>query len=179
MIAVRSARYTQADPLSLAGGMNLYSYASRNPVNYIDPWGLVTWTQGAPVYRSVNQDTVYRQCKDFTAAGCTIPFVSARCECSCTSGGYSPKIALRMTMDVWARNDDPRAPLTQILLEEEKHVRYFKVMFKWAIKRGEQLEAQKFSNKSDCDAACQAYYAGIKRDFEDDWVHRNNPHPKL
>lgn len=35
-----TGRYISADPIGLAGGLNLYAYAGSNPVNYIDPMGL-------------------------------------------------------------------------------------------------------------------------------------------
>ncbi|MFN6817586.1 RHS repeat-associated core domain-containing protein, partial [Proteus mirabilis] len=31
-------RFTQQDPLGLAGGINLYAYAP-NPLTWVDPWG--------------------------------------------------------------------------------------------------------------------------------------------
>ncbi|MGH7717756.1 MAG: RHS repeat-associated core domain-containing protein, partial [Gemmatimonadaceae bacterium] len=35
-----TGRFTQEDPIGLAGGMNLYGYAAGDPVNYSDPFGL-------------------------------------------------------------------------------------------------------------------------------------------
>ena len=35
-----TARFTQEDPLGLAGGLNVYGFASGDPVNFSDPFGL-------------------------------------------------------------------------------------------------------------------------------------------
>jgi len=38
-------RFLSADPLGLAGGLNLYQYGEGNPMSYIDPLGLLSWRQ--------------------------------------------------------------------------------------------------------------------------------------
>lgn len=40
LCAPAQARYMQADPIGLAGGLNPYSYAYQNPYKYVDPSGL-------------------------------------------------------------------------------------------------------------------------------------------
>ena len=38
-----SGRFTQEDPIGLAGGLNLYGFAGGDPVNFSDPFGLCPW----------------------------------------------------------------------------------------------------------------------------------------
>lgn len=35
-----TGRFTQEDPIGLAGGLNVYGYAGNNPLSYSDPYGL-------------------------------------------------------------------------------------------------------------------------------------------
>jgi RHS repeat-associated protein len=39
----QQGRFTQEDPIGLAGGMNLYGFAGGDPVNFKDPFGLCVW----------------------------------------------------------------------------------------------------------------------------------------
>ncbi len=42
-----SGRFTQEDPIGLAGGVNLYGFAAGDPVNFGDPFGLTFCVKGA------------------------------------------------------------------------------------------------------------------------------------
>ncbi|HEM7179546.1 TPA: RHS domain-containing protein, partial [Providencia stuartii] len=48
-------RFTQQDPIGLAGGLNLYQYAP-NPLTWIDPWGLSACGVKARAYEQKVQD---------------------------------------------------------------------------------------------------------------------------
>jgi RHS repeat-associated protein len=45
----QQGRFLQPDPIGYADGMNIYAYVGNNPLNSIDPWGLVRrdsrWTE--------------------------------------------------------------------------------------------------------------------------------------
>ena len=46
----RTGRFISKDPIGFNGGdVNLYGYVGNNPVNWVDPWGLVTWPTNYPV----------------------------------------------------------------------------------------------------------------------------------
>ena len=41
-----SGQFTQADPIGVAGGLNVYGFAAGDPVSYADPFGLCAWGIG-------------------------------------------------------------------------------------------------------------------------------------
>ncbi len=48
-----TGRYITADPVGLSGGINLYVYVQNNPINYIDPEGLIDNTVDAAIRQAM------------------------------------------------------------------------------------------------------------------------------
>jgi RHS repeat-associated protein len=61
-----SGRFTQEDPIGLAGGFNLYGFAGGDPVNFGDPFGLCPEGVGAISARSGGRQTTIIVCADGT-----------------------------------------------------------------------------------------------------------------
>lgn len=73
--SIGTARFTQEDPIGLAGGMNLYGYADGDPINNHDPFGLtpaIVLPAGVGVYVAgaglIAAATMLANGEDFEAA---------------------------------------------------------------------------------------------------------------
>ncbi len=68
-----TGRFTQEDPIGLAGGLNLYGFAAGDPVNFGDPFGLAADTlQEVTVQQASTEEPVQAQrtmCLDQNVAG--------------------------------------------------------------------------------------------------------------
>lgn len=47
-----SGRWLSKDPIGLEGGLNLYAFCGEDPVNFVDPWGLLVEVHSRPVQNS-------------------------------------------------------------------------------------------------------------------------------
>ena len=105
-----SGRFTQVDPIGLAGGLNAYGFGGGDQVNYSDPFGLCPPCEGSGMaYGAIAGAgigvAITAGCAGVTAGICTAGapiIIGASSGFGATVGGFVGKLA-----DVFSRDSDP------------------------------------------------------------------------
>lgn len=94
-------RFTQPDPIGLAGGLNLYQYAP-NPLTWIDPWGLSKckpdFYVGPDGPSATMPATAYRHMKYMELDGSINKFAPSTLENKAAPVAYSDLINILLAM---------------------------------------------------------------------------------
>jgi RHS repeat-associated protein len=49
-------RFMQTDPIGYGDGMNMYAYVGNDPVNWVDPSGMLCWDEGRNAWQSIPRE---------------------------------------------------------------------------------------------------------------------------
>lgn len=173
-------RYTQADPVGLDTGLNLFAYVKANPAVVADPLGLI----GIKYYGLPNKQ-VQTDCKSASALGCTYFEYDEPPQCKC-----GPACDLKSKGTVWVAHPKFAADIRviystdcfsaqQIITEEQKHVKAWQTAMSQIDALSAELKAKKFASESACASACftweKAAYksltAALTKNSLIEWTH--------
>jgi RHS repeat-associated protein len=169
-------KYTQADPVGLRGGTNLYGYVNDNPLEGTDPFGL---------WEYIGETNKYIQgiCADPNALGCTKVKSVVRCDCAggCNAktrreGWYANASVRFDSLRIYFSTDcyDPG----KIIMEEERHAAVYDNSMREARARAGELDRRRFNSKSECEEACRGFVADLKEIMErpiHGWIDFTHP----
>jgi RHS repeat-associated protein len=172
-------RYTQSDPIGLAGGFNLFAYAADNPVMRIDPLGRVSFNVASPTYTPGTWDQTVMNCRGAYVNGCTRIDGSINCDCKCSGSSWQASASISITSHAVYYATDAPIPGSLIMAEEQKHVTENLVRLNTLKKEGEKIEAKKYPLKILCSAECKVFelWGLTMMMFSAPYTHVTDPHP--
>ncbi|HWS71803.1 MAG TPA: RHS repeat-associated core domain-containing protein [Thermoanaerobaculia bacterium] len=172
-------RYSQADPIGLGGGLNLYAYVRDDPTAYVDPLGTISVGVAQASYVPGTLDETVVHCDGSYAHGCTSAKGRVDCDCNCTGGGWQPSVRIQLTSHTVFYATGTPVPEELIINEEQKHIdenlRRLDTIKRWGL----ALEKQRYQSHFLCSTACAAFKldAWFQLVTSDFYVHVTEPHP--
>jgi RHS repeat-associated protein len=174
-------RYTQSDPVALAGGLNLFTYASGDPVSLIDPYGLAVVNVTVWDEKKYNTLAKYQQVNPCSVKGasysCTERLLEdIGCICSCKGEGWGADVQINVTLRYHlagpppGTNTPPSFYQQKYKAHEDLHTNHLKQEL---VTYADSLEAQRFDSADQCNMMCGKAIGGFKQ-WLNNWAVASN-----
>jgi RHS repeat-associated protein len=164
----RCGRYSQADPVALAGGLNLFAYADDRPTFNIDPLGeaVVNVTKvDEHRYQTLDEYRRANPCNAPNSYSCTERLLEdIGCPCSCKGNGYGMDVQINVQVRYHLAGGSPGSnhPVAAYWNAYRNHEDlHFADLRQQLTRYANGLEGQRFGTEQKCNAACGQVIGGF------------------
>jgi RHS repeat-associated protein len=140
-------RFINEDPIGFGGDFNFFRFCHNNPINAIDPFGLVTGSVGT-IMHPMNPKEWGNWSPYPSRGGVTIPRWNSSYECKCIDGTWYLRFQINMQIHVYWNTKNSK------YYHEMRHCKDMKKAYSKLIESGTIIEEWKgFPDFNSCDEA--------------------------
>jgi RHS repeat-associated protein len=161
-------RYTQPDPIALAGGPNLFAYADGRPTSHVDPFGeaVINITKvDEHKYQSLEEYQRANPCGAHGSFSCTRRLLEdIGCPCSCKGTGWGMDVQINIELRYYLAGGPPGShypPATYWNTYRNHENLHFADLRTQLTTYANQLESRVFDNEQGCNLACGRAIGGF------------------
>jgi len=174
-------RYTQADPIGLNGGIDLYAYGNEDPLQFDDTNGLsfvdVRKTDEKR-FKSLDEYQHQNPCHDpGTSYSCTQRLLEdIACPCSCKGTGWGMDVSAIVQVRYNLAGGQPGSNMPPTFFwngyrrHEDLHLNDLRTKLK---EYADALETQRYDSATECNIACGKIIGGFHQ-WLNDWAADSN-----
>lgn len=162
------SRFVSEDPIGVLGGINLYSFVGNDPLNAVDPEGLLETRFSIDIDVTTSSELL-RESRGATDTGRIVPTTAFRCACVRTAcDEYSPRVTLNvdLRLQIAGRRDRVwnerftfglKKRFDSTLHHELRHLLPAYDWYRQQLPGAQLLEKLKFKSPGLCNVTCRSW----------------------